>query len=114
MVQVLKEGTLIADGSKQTLLEFTEFGTVEGYINLSNMEAGDTITIQYYLKAKKDGDYHLYHSETYSDVQTNPTVHFVKLPTKYGCKIILEQTHGVHQSLDYIFFKEVTVATFNL
>jgi hypothetical protein len=109
-LEVFAEGTLMADGSEQTLVEFAELGTLEGYINLSNLEAGDSITIRYYLKTKKDGVYHLYHSETYSGAQTNPTVHFVKLPTKYGCKITLEQTAGAHQTLDYIFFKETRVA----
>ncbi len=104
---MLTENEINTDGSEQMIVEFTKFGTLEGYINLSNMQAGDTITIRYYIKVKKNGDYSCYNSETYTDAQTNPTVYFSKLPTKYGCKITLQQTVG-SRTFDYIFFKQVT------
>ena len=100
-------GTLTADGTEQTVVEVTTIGTHEGYIDLANMQAGDSVTIREYIRLKSGGTYRLYDSATYTDAQTKPALHLVKLPTKYGIRVTLEQTAGVNRDYDYNFFRRV-------
>ena len=104
-------GTLTADGTEQTVVETSALVpfTIEGYIDLANMDAGDTVIIREYIKLKSGGTYRLYESATYTDTQTKPALHVVKLPAKYGIKVTLEQTAGVNRDYDYNFFEEVLV-----
>ena len=100
-------GTLTADGSEQTVVERTAIGTLEGHIDLFNMQAGDTVVIKEYIMLKTGGTYRLYDSATYSNAQAKPNIHVVKLPAKYGVKVTLQQTAGVNRTYDYNFFREV-------
>jgi len=100
-------GTLTANGTEQTVAESTALCTIEGHIDLSNMQVGDSITIREYIKHKSGGTYRLYDSAEYSDVQTKPCLHVSKLPSKYGAKITLQQTSGTYRAFDYDFFREV-------
>jgi len=100
-------GTLTADGTEQDVVELTELGTLEGWIDLSNMQAGDSVTIREYVRLKSGGTYRLYDSATYTGAQTKPALHVVKLPTRYGLKVTLEQTAGVNRDYDYNFFRRV-------
>jgi len=100
-------GTLTADGTEQTVVEVTTLGTLEGYIDLANMQAGDSVTIRLYVKLKSGGTYRLYDSATYTDAQSKPALHVVKLPTRYGIRVTLEQTAGVNRDYDYNFFRRV-------
>jgi len=100
-------GTLTADGTEQTVVEVITLGTLEGYIDLANMQAGDSVTIREYVKLKSGGTYRLYDSATYTDAQSKPALHIVKLPTRYGIKVTLEQTAGVYRDYNYNFFRRV-------
>ena len=100
-------GTLTATGGEDDVVELIELATLEGYIDLSNMQAGDGVTISEYVKLKTGGSYVLYDSASYSGVQAKPGLHVVKLPGKYGLNVTLEQTAGVNRDYDYNFFKEV-------
>jgi len=100
-------GTLAADGSEQTVAELTALGTLEGYIDLANMQAGDTIAIKLYAKMKSGGTYRQYDSFTYNGVQTSPAIHVLRVVAKYGFKVTLQQTAGVNRNYDYNFFKEI-------
>ena len=103
----LAVGTLTADGTEQTVVEVTTIGTLEGYIDLANMQAGDSVTIREYVRLKSGGTYRLYDSATYTDAQTKPALHIVKLPTRYGLRVTLEQTAGVNRDYDYNFFRRI-------
>jgi len=100
-------GTLTADGTEQDVTELTVLGTLEGWIDLANMTSGDTVTIREYARIREDGAYRLYDSADYSGAQVKPALHVVKLPTKYGIKVTLQQTAGVYKTFNYNFFKEV-------
>jgi len=103
---VLAEGTVIADGSEQDILkvESTECFQVEGYIDLSPLEEGDTVIIRYYIKIKSGGEFGKYAEETYTGVQSSPILYIGKKVAKYGIKITLQQTSGEFKSFDYQFF----------
>lgn len=100
-MQSLKEGTLIADGSEQTLLEYMGLGKVSGYIYLDEMGAGDTIHVREYML---EGASYLKHAdEIYKDVQDNPALHVPMKETDMGIKITLQQMGGILRSFRYDF-----------
>lgn len=99
------EGTLIADGTEQTLVENDVLSLLTGYLSLDNMQAGDSVIIRQYVRI--NGVYTLYASETFSGVQTEPGLHFQTRPTKDNSKITLQQTAGGYRSFDYEFVREV-------
>ena len=98
--------TLVADGTEQDVTELVGLSTFEGWIDLSNMQAGDAVVIKEYVKLKSNGTYRLYDSAEYSGVQAKPGLYVVKLPAKYGIKVTLEQTAGVNRDYDYNFFEK--------
>jgi hypothetical protein len=105
VLEELAVGTLTADGTEQTIVESNVTGEIEGWIDLANMALGDSVTIKIYVKMKLNGSYRLYDSTTYSDVQTYPAIHIVKVPSKYGFKVTLQQTAGTYKNFDYNFFR---------
>jgi len=106
------EGTLTADGSEQIVVEAT--GTLEfqldGYIDLSSMASGDSITVRQYMKIKSGGGYVKYAEETFSGAQSLPLLHILTKPARYGLKVTLQQTSGTYRSFDYQFFKRTRTA----
>ncbi len=113
-IEVIKESDLTADGTEQTLVEFTELGKMEGYVNLSNLALGDTAVIRQYQKVY--GEYRQYAEESYSGVQALPAVFITPKSGKDGIKITIQQTAGTLRTFAHCFFKEAVkaVATFKI
>jgi hypothetical protein len=105
-LESLGGGTIFADGTEQTIVEYVKVGRVIGYIDLSNMTTGDTIVIRQYMKLKTGGEYKKYAEETYSGTQSIPIIYITPKETDYGVKITIQQTAGTYKSFDYNFLKE--------
>ena len=103
----LKSGTLMADGTEQTLLEFMDVGRVMGYVSLQNMQVGDTIIIRQYMKVVAGGSYQLYAEELYSGAQTHPILYIKPKETDFAIKITLEQGGIPFRTYPYNFMKEL-------
>jgi len=100
-------GTLTATGAEDTIKEIlTTINKLHCFIDLTNMQAGDTIIIRQYMKIKAAGSYILYAEETFSDAQTLPMLYVVTKPARYGIKITLEQTVGTYRDFDWETFQE--------
>ncbi len=106
-IEVIKEGNLEADGTEQTLVEFTELGKMEGHINLSNLIFGDTVVIHQYQKVY--GEYGEYAEESYSGVQVLPAVYITPKSGKNGIKVTIQQIAGTNRAFAHCFFKETEV-----
>jgi len=104
--QLLKEGEIYADGTEQTVIEALGIMNLEGYIDLSHMMDGDTVTLRRYVKIQKDAEYKLHGEETYVGTQAQPLIRFPPMAGYYGIKITLQQTSGTHKNFPYQFFKE--------
>jgi hypothetical protein len=102
----LKKGTLIADGTEQTLLEFVGVGIVSGHVDLQNMAADDTVVIRQYIKLKDDGAYKKYAEEAYTGVQSLPDIYITPKAVDIAMKITLQQTTRTFKSFDYNFILE--------
>ena len=79
---------------------------ISGYIDMSKMEAGDTVVLAFYAKVKDGGEFCKYHEETYSGVQTSPLLQIKEVLASQGAKLTMQQTAGVSKSFDYEFFEE--------
>ena len=101
-----KDGTIIADGSEQTLLECSEIARVMGYVDLSEMDMGDIVIIRQYVRVKPDLPMKKYAEETYSNKQTIPLVYLTPKELDYGMKFTLQQTTGAFKTFDYNFIRE--------
>lgn len=104
--EVIAEGTLTADGTEQTVVEYTKLAVVHGYIDLQNMQTGDQVVIRAYVKFGPGKPYKKYAEETYTDAQSLPALYVLPRLTVYGIKITLQQTAGTYRDFDYMFVKE--------
>lgn len=102
------KGTLTADGSEQDVVNTSGRGKYEGWIDLANMGASDTVVVREYIKLKTGGTFRLYATTTYTGVQTEPAIHAVRKLSEYGWRVSLQQTakDGGYKAFDYEFLKE--------
>lgn len=75
-------------------------------INLSPMQAGDTIEVRVRKILVPDGAWVLHDLKTYSDAQptTHPSRHISPIPDVYGVEISMRQTAGVLRTLQTEFY----------
>jgi len=99
-------GTLSATGSEDTVRESTDEGKLHCFIDLTAMEAADSITVRQFMKIKAAGSYIKYAEETYSDVQSLPMLYIITKPSKHGIKVTLEQIAGTNRDYDWETFIE--------
>lgn len=99
-------GTLTATGTEDDIRESTVEGKLHCFVDLTAMQAGDTIVIRQYMKIKAAGSYVKYAEETFSDVQSLPMLYVVTKPSKHGIRISLEQTAGTNRDYDWETFIE--------
>ena len=102
---LIKEGEIIADGTEQLAIEYTETGRLDGIIDLSHMAVGDTVLMREYQKI--NGSYELYAEEPYYGVQVMPSIDVIPKTGKDGIRFTIQQTAGVFKSYHYMFFVEV-------
>jgi len=99
------EGTLTADGTEQTVVEVTTENNVDGFIDFSEMQAGDVVKIRLYGIIKPGGTWRMYEDAEFSGPSAKPLVYVHRRPTRYGWKVTLQQTAGTYRSFDYQFVK---------
>lgn len=104
------EGSVTADGTEQNVVLDEVAGNpsryLEGYIDLNNMAAGDTVVIRQYMSLVTPVAYRKYAEETYTGAQTLPGLFIVTKPGRYGIRLTLQQTAGTYRSFQYQFFRK--------
>jgi len=104
--RVISEGYVISNGSEQTVMESSEAGVYEGYIDLSTMASEDVVVLRRYVRLEEGGEFKLHSSSMYSGSQEEPIIRFTPITVKYGIKITFQQTSGTLGKLfRYQFFK---------
>jgi hypothetical protein len=77
---------------------------VEGYIDVSELQSGDTLIVKEYINV--DGaNLRLYAQNTYSGVQTEPIIRFHSKTFQEGYKVTITQTAGTPRSIKYWFLR---------
>jgi len=104
--EVISEGYIVSDGSEQTIMESSEAGVYEGYIDLSIMSSDDAVVLRRYVRLEEGGGFKLHSSSIYSGSQEEPIIRFTPITVRYGIKITLQQTTGtLGKAFKYQFFK---------
>jgi hypothetical protein len=99
------EVSVLQDGKEQTLVEKSDGlqGLLEGDIDLTPMQSGDTVVVKQYMKVKSGGAYVLYAQETYTDAQSLPLLHISTKSNKRSIKVTIQQTAGTNRTFDAQF-----------
>jgi hypothetical protein len=108
LLSIIGKGTVLTDGTEQTILTYVGTAIIQGYIDLSNMQSGDEVTIRVYVKIKETGDFVLYAPETYRDEQPAPAIYMTPKLSGYAFKVTIQQTQGTYKNFDYLFTKSLT------
>jgi len=100
-------GTLVTDGTEQTLFTLTGNLFYGGYIDLTALASGDTIVVREYHQLNSGGS--LIPSNTQTFTGARPTdkkvLEFPMKPNNHGYRITIEKTVGPSRSLDFEFFE---------
>ena len=106
------EGSVAMDGTEKDVVLDEVSGNpprfLEGYVDLTPMQSGDTIVIRQYIKIASTGDYVKYAEESYSGAQSPPLLYVVTKVGRYGIKVTAQQTAGTNRTLTYQFFRRKT------
>jgi len=104
--KTIKKANKHADGTEQTLLEFEGEALVSGFVDLSEMQFGDTVIIRQYIKLWKTAEYQRYAKEEYNGIQNDPMVYLMPKRVDYAVKVTLEQSIGLFKNFDNTFIGE--------
>jgi len=100
-------GTLVTDGTQQTLFTLTTNKFFGGYVDLTALASGDTIIVREFHQIKGAGS--LIPSNTQTFIGARPTdkklLEFPMKPNNHGYRITIEKTVGPSRSLDFEFFE---------
>lgn len=101
------EASIAMDGNELVLVEKTDdkIGLLEGLVDLSPMQAGDTIIIREYMKVKAAGAYAKYAEASYSDAQNIPLLAIITRQAKTAIKVTAQQTAGANRTFDVQFIR---------
>lgn len=103
------EGTVAMDGTEKDVILDEPTGNpprfLEGYIDLTPMAAGDTVTVRQYLKIAATGGYVKYAEESYSGAQSLPLLYITTKSGRYGIRVTMQQTAGTNRTFAYQFFR---------
>jgi len=80
---------------------------VTGYIDLSEMQTGDTVVLREYIAIEPYGIPKGFNTVSYSDVQADPIVCFPLKVIRGAYRLTIKQTAGAPRSFKYQFFKFV-------
>lgn len=100
----IAEGSILADGSEQTILEVTQSGRFSGYVSLAELKTGDIVRLRQYVEII--GVYAKYWDQQYSGVQNDPAIYITPKEVASKMRVTLEQTAGVFRQFGYNFIVE--------
>jgi len=103
LLKIIAKGTLLADGTEQTIFEYVGTAVVQGYVDLQNLQEGDEVVIASYVKVKEDGEYKEYAKETFKGKITPPMLYVMPRLSGIAMKVTLQQIAGIYKSFDYLF-----------
>ncbi len=96
------EASILADGTEQEL--YINDAPADNWIldniklDLSVLQAGDSVTIRFYARMVAAGAYKLFDTQSFSDVQAVPAILVTGLANRYGLKITFQQTAGTYRT----------------
>ena len=102
----VKEGSVTADGTEQTLFETTSAGVYEGWIDVSNLQSGDQVVLRLYVKPYSGSDWKKVDEVSVSGPHDKPAVPLARIAVIYGFKVTLQQTAGTYRTFSFQILRE--------
>ncbi len=101
-------GSTTTSGSEVTFFEDLDstyaFNFGGGWIDVSTMATGDTITVKVYVKIKSGGTYRTTLSDTYYDGQSTELLAIGGMTNVYGVKVTVTQSEGTYRTFDHEWY----------
>jgi len=94
MPTVEASGTLLATAAEQTLATVSSNRNLLLVVDLTLMQAGDTVILKVYRKVLTTGALVLYARQSYVDAQTDPVAISIPFPSPFQASATLQQTVG--------------------
>jgi len=81
---------------------------IDGYIDLTALASGESLTIRQSMVIKSGGSAIKYAEVAYTGAQTVPLLHITTKPARYGLKIelVMSAAPAANRSFDYQLFKK--------
>jgi hypothetical protein len=96
---------IVMDGSKDELMTNTDSGEYSGYIDLSNMQVGDTIILTCEIYNFETQLWVVRESKTYSGLPSPKIVEVRPIVSYQGIKFSATQTTGSYREVQHWWFK---------
>jgi len=86
----------------------TKLHRIDGYVDLTALASGETLTIRESMVVKSGGSAIKYAEVAYTGAQTVPLLHIITKPARYGLKIelVMSSAPAANRSFDYQLFKK--------
>jgi len=94
-------GTILADGTEQTLATVTTAGSYVLHVDLSALADGDTVVLRLKSRVLSGGTDRLAYEASFSHAQGTPLTYSIPVPTAHQIIATLEQTAGTNRSYDW-------------
>lgn len=102
MPTVEASGTILATGSEQTLGTIVTNRNLLLVVDLTNLQAGDSVTLKMKRKVlSADAAALIYARQTYSGVQADPLAISIPIPSPFQAVFTLQQIAGVNRNFNY-------------
>lgn len=102
-ISVIAHGTILANGAEQDLLDSIVASQFTGWLDLTNMLAGDTLVVKQYEYI--EGAKILYKSVSCSGAQAEPALYITPKTSASRIVVSIQQTLGVNRNYKYEFAK---------
>lgn len=105
---IYHDGDAVMDGTEVTIFEITRQNTVvNGYLDLTAMQAGDSVEIRLLGKNDVAGAYVEWGKETKTDLQAHPLMLLRPMQVPYALKWTAKQIAGVNRTFHYSYSEEI-------
>lgn len=100
-IAVVASGSLVADGTEQTLATSTTGKTYVLVVDLNPMVNGDEIELRLKTKVLTGSTERLAYFAGYAHIQAAPNKYSVPVPANWSCKATLKQVAGSNHTYDW-------------
>jgi len=102
--ELIAEGEITSTPTPQLLVDLTGNGRYSGYLDLTNMEVNDVVTLIQYIMI--NGVFVSYRTQQYGGVQSDPLLYIEPKECVTQIKLTLQQNTGPSRLYPYIFILE--------
>lgn len=100
MTYTFTDGQHTTSTSEDNIFDLTNNAEFAAWLFLDAMTSSETFVLKVYVKDQADGTMRLYGSETYTGVQSSPSIYISPLLTKQF-KVTIQKTAGTNREVTW-------------